>query len=349
MRKFWILGVMLSLSFSAQAIKTEDFITVTEGNVKTEGIMADDDGKVFVEFTKNTHVIVNESKEKYEGNILPPEMIEIADSPPRHRMKELVSFELIGQIPGTLKFVDPVELMHPKERRRFRYLNPNAAGYNPVNLYIPLKADLTFIALWQYKSSEESWHRVGGKLTPSEDDPETQVFSAILKSTGAYTLFNENPDPTGTDPYSPEAFEPAEESPFPSVITTPEIEEDLFAEEDFENLEDDTIIPALEDTLPEIEAPQPLLTTPEDGFVPAAPEEPDVLYEDESVEDDRIEENVFVEEIPEAAPVTASVPEGNLPQSGATEIKFNPLWVFLGTVLLIGFAAFYRPKEELDV
>ena len=393
--RLFLFGLLLGLAFPVQGrVRTQDFVTIVEGRVVEDNVMADSKGRVFIEFIKGTVVVNVPSQDKYEGSLLPPEIISPYDKPPRARMREVVSFELIGQTPGTLKFIDQIDLMHPRTRRRYEFLNRNSIQrYNAVNLYIPLTMDLYGVGLWQYNSNTEDWKRIGGKLEPTSQE-DVQVFSAVLRGTGAYTLFNENPDPASVDPMNPDEIETVEKSPFPSVLPPEEelLEDPFGAEEEVIN-PDPRVIPSIDDADSEIPAP---LQDHDQSLPLLRPDESDVFYEDESspmlgspnqvppvqhspptssssqgslqgyqnsTSNSRVAATAPVSPvmIPDTVLQTRKTYGRNLqassfdlPNDGTDTssqtkgLQASPVFVFLGTLIIVGVAVFWKRKEDVD-
>ncbi len=242
MKKFFLCLLLLfalPLSVQAETLRSQISIPIEAGKVSETGILSDAGGNVFLEFLTNTRVVRNQDKISFVGEILPPSIIALPGDAPRARMKEMFTFELLADTAEKLTFADKFDLMSEMSRLRSRLLTPNSFQRNGtlVSVLIPIKEPVGQLALWEYLNDEEGWLRIGGKLEETED-PDVQVFSSMLRGTGVFTLFDENPGPEFVPPFPLDQIQMAEPDPFAPAAeaapipieneVTPPAEENLF-------------------------------------------------------------------------------------------------------------------------
>jgi hypothetical protein len=220
-RKFFTVLLFTSLlllgdALAKEPLRTEESIAVETGKVVQSGILADSNGLLFIEFSKNARVVITSTGLSFSGEIVPPQIIALPDKKPRARMGEVITFELLGDTAEHLTFADQFDLMSWRSRMRSRYLNP--AGFSRtttlVQLLMPIYEEYGELALWEY-NEQTGWNELGGTLEDSTDG--SQVFSSSLTGTGIFTLFDGNPPPDFIPPF-----------PLDEVIL---VEPDPFAEE----------------------------------------------------------------------------------------------------------------------
>jgi hypothetical protein len=158
-------------------------------------------------------------------------------------MRELMTFELITNTADDVKFIDKFDVLSDKAKLRLEILEPNKYKRNAyVKVFVTIdknnttineNSDITktsdtsnHLALWEYlgrdeETKEEQWVRMGGKIeTINEADENIKIFMAVIRSTGIFTIFDENPPVSYVPPFPIDQIEKTELSPFPSVKTT---------------------------------------------------------------------------------------------------------------------------------
>ncbi|MBT3349615.1 hypothetical protein HN954_03470 [bacterium] len=221
MRKLFLTFVsfiiFLPLSVDAildEPIRTEDSVVVDTGDIFENGVLADSAGTIFLEFSKNTRVVYASDSILFSGEILPPQTIEIPDQAPRTRMDELVTFELISDGGDDLKFVDRFDVMHPRNRLKLQYTDPESLERSAwVKLIFPIENKFVRTPkMWRYLGEDFGWKRIGGTFEPSSTE-EIWLFSVTVPGTGVFSVFDENPLPK-TFATDWEIENPATEDPF---------------------------------------------------------------------------------------------------------------------------------------
>ncbi len=201
MRKFFLFGFVLvgislfceGLVLAAEPIRANAFIPIVEGQITETGLLVEAEGKVFIEFPKGTQVVKKETRESFAGSLFPPEIIERPSKNPRPRMNELFSFQLLGDTADALLFTDRFSLMSELSRLREKFQNPESFERTiVVRVLAPIRKDVGKLGLWEFRGEDAGWTRRGGMLKESTD-PEITVFMSVVRGTGVFTLFDEDP------------------------------------------------------------------------------------------------------------------------------------------------------------
>ncbi len=286
MKKIFILASVIFFAhsvFAKESLRTLDSIEFENGEVKNIGLIADVDGRVFLEFNENVIAVIYEGKTKFTGEVMPPEIIALPNRSPRARMREIFTFELLADTSDAISFADKLDLLNERNRIRLLYNSPDDfIRTAAVKLLAPINEEFGVLALWQYLPEEEQWKRLGGTTSDTSLE-DVSVFSAIIWGTGIYSLFDENPSPTFSPTFPIDEIEMVEESPFSSVETgipnddilddyveesilpdASATEDDLFDDDSIYTTDDEYEIPALIPlvTATEIPAINPLETVP---------------------------------------------------------------------------------------
>ncbi len=267
-----IIGLILlnfAVTEAKETLRVEDSITVTNGKVSETGVLADNNGTIFLEFLKGSFINYTKDNQPFSGEILAPSIIDNTQKLPRGRMREILTFELLSDNADEVSLVDRYTLMHPKEYLRETISNPDGLIHNGgIKLLTRLynKDKIGFPGLWKLETKKAKdnereinyWKRVGGKLNESPES-DVKVFTAIISKTGVYGLFDENPKPFYSKNTPLETVEKVQQSPFPSVVPQPQIkavdkpliEENLpldeWGDDDFQIPDDTLIIPAVQE------------------------------------------------------------------------------------------------------
>lgn len=355
---FGLVGGFLVLSFfnkdlllAKEALRAQDAIVVDNGRVAETGILADSDGQIFLEFSKDMHVSNALDKQPFIGEILPPQILEMDWKKPRGRMNELLTFEILSDASDELVFVDKFSLIRPKEKIRLEYESPDGflrMGGFQLFTKILVADKIGLPGLWQYLGEDVGWKRLGGKMDNSAEDG-VKIFSASLTKTGIYTIFDENPAPTYSEIAEPSSVELVEESPYPSVLTPSteasensmeaDFEASMFEENnDFspengmeERFSNEELIPAIEPVSKEL--------------LPTDKTNDSVSYEDD-LTNSRPAPSDNLKNPKNTPPATENLPD-RLPTAGVIESKnsfpFLVIFAFgiLGMSVYLGFAKRY--------
>ncbi len=358
-----------AVAVEKEPLRAEDSIVVEAGKVVGTGILSDVDGTIFLEFLRDLRVVTASGKygsqggllPSFEGEILPPEIIEPLLEPPRARMREILTFELLTDSGEDVAFLERFTVMKTKHRIKELIENPNQAVYRAGATLLTKIDEVDEIgkpALWEFQNDENEWRRLGGKLEDSEED-NIQIFSSLISRSGIYAVFDENPLPSFEPAFPVDQIEMVEMSPFPSVEVSPE-NADLSDMEDLGELEASPALPLGvegESTLvvPGIAVPE-LSGLPIRGGVEVSPvlEESEELVLDSEGRDslglERVgavptEGRVSVispevggaEREREIAEIAAEVPEGStLPTTGKKEPYKFPWGIILAIGVLVG-------------
>ncbi len=209
------------MAIAAEPLRADDFISVVSGKIAQSGVLSDANGMIFLEFAGNTRVIHSEDRTLFEGELLPPTLIALPDNKPRARMREILTFELLGDVSDELTFADQMDFMRNLTRLRYQLLNPIAPDRTSlVTVFVPIQEPVGRLGLWKYKGEEEGWQRIGGK-TEETEDLQVQLFSSSVPGTGIYSVLDENPAPDFVPTFPLDKIELAEADPF--AVTTDEI------------------------------------------------------------------------------------------------------------------------------
>ncbi len=231
---FWGLFLFMpAYVFGKEPMRADDSIVVSGGKVAETGILADENGVIFLEFLQGTGVIVPESKVSFQGEILPPDIIPLTETSPRNRMRPVISFELLTNTGDKVSFVDRFHLKTSKNKVRNKYTNPNQQFQRSGAKFLTKISVLDAVnmpMLWEFNNKNKTWKKIGGKIQETPE-PEIIVFSAIITHTGIYTIFDEDPPPLFAPTFPIDQIELVDQSPFPSV--EPEDDESFFDENDF--------------------------------------------------------------------------------------------------------------------
>jgi hypothetical protein len=203
--------------FAKESLRTLDSIEFENGEVQKTGLIADTEGRIFLEFNETVLAVITDGKTKFTGEIMPPEIIVLPARTPRARMREIFTFELLADTGEEISFSDKIDLLNERNRIRLSYNDPDSLVRTAaVKLLSPIKEEFRILALWKYLPAEDKWKRLGGKTNDTSEE-DTSVFSAIIWGTGIYSLLDENPSPTFSPTFPIDEIETVEESPFPSV------------------------------------------------------------------------------------------------------------------------------------
>lgn len=198
-------------------------IPIKKGKIMKTAILSDSSGQLFLEFLKGDRVATdNKDIKVYEGEVLPPTLVDAPAKPPRARMRELLSFEVISNTSDNLFFIDQYAAMNAHVRQRLSYHDTEKLTARQSGIQVLMKVftedRVGRPALWFYDSEKKKWYRQGGIITESAEK-EIKVFSTIIFKTGTFTIWDENPSPdfNPDEPTHQEDIEMAEKSPYPSV------------------------------------------------------------------------------------------------------------------------------------
>lgn len=346
-KKFVILFISTQLtlslwtdnSFANEPLRAEESLPVVAGKVVETGILADDKGTIFLEFIKDTYIHNSEDKQPFEGDILPPQIIDMPGKKPRGRMTEILTFELLVDSNTDVTFVNKFSLLRPKQIIRLEYQDPGAFERTEgVRIYTQINEEdqIGLPVLWQYlgevEEDEESWLRIGGKVEDSEE-PEVKVFSAVITKTGIFSIFDENPAPIPSENTPTELVEPVEDSPYPSVEPPEEVNYEDSEIPPFEDMEAETLGEETDSpfTIPATTEPSPNSTT--------------ILGQNEITPK---KDDLFVNTDEVIPPIEETIPEGALlPQSGPTEkTKGSFPFAILFAFLILGASAYFGLSKK---
>ncbi|PID70827.1 hypothetical protein CSB37_00210 [bacterium DOLZORAL124_38_8] len=201
MKRLLIVGLLLLnigvvLAASKAVLRVEDSATFKAGVVDHSTVLADEEGTVFVEFPRSILAVETLSHARFEGEILPPKLIEKPAENPKTRMESLVSFEILSGEGEQLTFTDRV-LGSRRVSQSFMDKHPDeyVVGALPTLVFVAPDESVGRLKLWRFVSEKEGWIRAGGVQEKTEDGP--VVFTAKLEKTGVYTIFDEEPKPKG--------------------------------------------------------------------------------------------------------------------------------------------------------
>lgn len=193
---FAIIMVLTTPVFAeSQPLLTANFVEVDNGGIVENTLLASDEGNIFIEFSKETKFINAEEKLNFTGEILPPQVIELDIRKPRGLMEELTTFELVSNTGADVAFMDRFDTLTRKNLYREKLLNPDGLSRSSwVKLiYLIDNENTNLPKLWEWQGEEDGWYRVGGNITEAGEN--SRILSAILRRTGIYTIFDENPAP----------------------------------------------------------------------------------------------------------------------------------------------------------
>lgn len=238
MRKtlYSVLAALYLIGASVQvsaALRTADAVEIKAGIIQETVVLANDRGELFLEFLKDDRVAKSLDQQIYDGQILPPIPVDAPAKAPRARMREVLSFEIISDTNEPLELIDQYSALHAKDRLRVSLSNAAGQRRQGAQLITTFAADqnISHPALWSYNAlnNRQPWLRLGG-IMGDAPEAETQVFSAFLYGTGAYTIWDENPAPDFTVSFPNDEIELAEVSPYPSVEEETTLDESEFVE-----------------------------------------------------------------------------------------------------------------------
>ena len=213
----------LPIVTGAARLATQEAITFDQGYPVERGVLSDNEGKVFLEFLTGIYAIYTEGHLQFSGDILPPQiLLDSFSRPPRSRMREVVTFELMTDHIDDVTFTDRYALMSYKQRVRTRYLYGESVFRDTPNvkLIVPIERDVNLPALWEYsEGSDPHWKRHGGIHKTTSEDGQALLVASV-PGTGLFTVFDENPAPNFLEviPIAPELVELAPPNPYPSVL-----------------------------------------------------------------------------------------------------------------------------------
>ncbi len=223
-------------------LRVSDAVEIVNGKVVKTTVLANKEGSVFLEFLNDTRVFAP-VEGSFAGSVLPPVVIDRPYSPPLPLMQDVVVFSFESSMDDMpLQFADKMQFVRNKTAYRLEHFSPEEFERTAhVRVFVPLDKEVTKASLWQFIDTNETrsgrmpfWVRMGGRITQTDKDP---VFVAHIKETGTYAVFNENPNPTGTDPVNPDDIELAELPPYIDEFTDPQMglnEAGLFDSSDLE-------------------------------------------------------------------------------------------------------------------
>ncbi len=225
MPKLFFLGIVLNLCVSTvvqaqTSLKTNKSTVIEKGFITETVVLGDESSQIFLEFIKGDRVAKALDGQIYDGEILPPVLVDVPAKAPRARMREVLSFEVISDTSEELELIDQFTALHPKDRLRTSLKNQAGERRQGAQLITVLPADSPHnrVSLWHYdpNNTKTPWIRLGG-IKGEAPAGEAQVFSAYLYGTGVFTLWDENPSPDFQPSFVNDDIELAEPSPFPSV------------------------------------------------------------------------------------------------------------------------------------
>lgn len=348
-KKIFILVSVIFIAnsvFAKESLRTLDSIEFENGEIEKMGLIADVDGIVFLEFNENVVSVVSDSKTKFTGEIMPPEIISLPDRAPRARMREIYTFELLADTSDEISFADKVDLLNERSRIRLSYNDPDSlVRTSAVKLLSPIKEEFGILALWKYLPEKEEWKRLGG-TTDNTSFEDTFVFSAVIWGTGIYSLFDENPSPTFSPTFPIDEIEMVEDSPFPSVDggddilndyveenIVPEVDSNLFDEDSVYTTDDEYEVPALV-PLASAEGDRVALDSIPDPALSA--EVPALGTETLATSADKPQEFT----LPKNTDLPKSGPESNQEKSSKTPI------IILLTMAIVGTSIYFAARKQ---
>jgi hypothetical protein len=235
----------------APPLLSATFVEVEKGEISDNTLLASDDGTIFIEFSKDTKFVDAEEKLNFTGEILPPQTIELEFDPPRALLEELATFELVSNAGADIAFLDRYDRMSRKNLLLENLRSPDELKKKSswVKLVYPLKDSLVSMPkLWEWQGESKGWKRIGGtvEIPPpivtegeevlyEETVEENRVFSAILRRTGIYAIFDENPPPRHfADEY--------EIPPKGYLLSDPTLSEEIYGDNDLGFAEDEEFV-----------------------------------------------------------------------------------------------------------
>ncbi len=281
----FILFLGQTFALESDPMRAEGSIVINEGFVKSTGILSDNQGMIFLEFLKDSYAARLVEKEEpeistqrispgdisvrmlekristaFEGEILPPEIIEMPARPPRSRMKEVIAFELLTDSGEDVVFIDRFTQKKAKTRLKEELTNPDEFFQRSgIRLLTRINEEdkILLPTLWEFRGEEYAkkicqrernlikrqkcerekvWKKLGGKVEESDEEG-INIFSAVFTKNGIYAIIDENPSPDFVPPFPIDEIDLVEESPFPSVeeeVEFPEGDSEIppFIEED---------------------------------------------------------------------------------------------------------------------
>ncbi len=270
MKKFLIGLILLNYTVvnATVQLRAQDSITVDNGKVSETGILTDSKGIIFFEFLKGSFINYTKDGQPFIGEILAPSIIDRTEKLPRGRMRDILTFELLSDNADELNLVDRYTLMHPKEYLRETLANPDGLVHNSGIKFLTRIYDKDKIGnpvLWRLETKKTKnsnrelkyWKRIGGTLIETPEN-NIKIFKSIIFKTGIYGLFDENPKPFYSQNTPLQTVEKVEQSPFPSVVPQPQLNEvsnpensdilDSYENNNLNNQDNETlIIPAIKE------------------------------------------------------------------------------------------------------
>lgn len=338
---FAFLGTLLVTtgSLAKEPLRTQDSIIIENGSVPETGIIADADGKVFLEFAKETRGVNQSDRTSFQGEILPPSIIPLTGKKPRPRMQEVLTFELLSDTANKILFADKFDLVSTRTILRLQQTDPdNFQRTASVKVLIPLHEKFNILGLWEYRGEKEGWLRLGGQAKPSSD-PDIMVFSSSIKSTGIFTLFDEDPPPSYIPPFPIDQIEFVDTIP-PEFVDTG-VQNDNIIPENEVGVVPDYIFPEqqIPNVIPPItvEGEIPAITpvqTPQGGIPPVTvddSQEPDVLVENP------------VEEV--IVPTDSKLPQTGPADGEESTSQGFPLGIIFA-LFIVGLSAFFAFRKK---
>ena len=162
MRNFF-LGLLLfwltsgSLALAQVGLKTATSVEVNDGYVAETVVVADDSGKVFLEFLKGDRVAKTSDRQRYTGEVLAPIIIDAPAKAPRARMREVLSFELLSDTNEPIEFIDQYAAIHAKKRLRLSLQSQSEGRRQGAQLItlLPQVDSLKRPSLWYYQADNQ--------------------------------------------------------------------------------------------------------------------------------------------------------------------------------------------------
>ncbi len=194
---FAVITAFFPLVFAEyQPLMPASFVEVVDGNLAENTLLASDEGGVFIEFSKDTKFVDAEAQVNFTGEILPPHKIELEDvKNPRGLMRELITFEMVSNSGADILFIDKFDKRTRKNLFREQLLNPDGLKKSAwVKLvYLIEDENVKLPNLWEWQGEEDGWRKIGGNVAESGEN--SRVLTSVLRRTGIYTIFDEDPEP----------------------------------------------------------------------------------------------------------------------------------------------------------
>lgn len=354
-----ILLLIFSANFShaqkKEQLRVSDSASFEKGDSLDTVVLTDVDGKVFLEIPEAVVATNVNDGTRFTGEVLSPNFIALPGKTPKTRMKEIFSFEVLGDNGNQLKFVDKIMTLTPRNRLRLEILEPEkvVSGPRPKVIYV-VKADgVRDPNLWRFINDDDGWERIGGTYNTENG---ANIFTAKISSTGKYSIIDSAPLPTDSvDDYAiPETVESLTET----IDRLSAQREAMMLELGLSNEEE--LPPFLSDVVDEGEVfPDnveiPSLETPEISEIPAIESEFTQTDDKTRVIPALTEDGYLQEPSPEPPleyetqnQLVNTIPEGELPSTGKIDDENSNTFVFvlLGVFGLIGVSIYFAFRKQ---